>query len=154
MTPNSNSGFIAETERRHESAVRAQLIDALKANNPPDVVFFATRDALAISAAYLRAELARAAMVNLDPARVLRSEPYLLPFRIAGVFSVIAVIKWPSRTYFTTDHIRRFAASRNRKVAKRARLALACLGLCEWTKATREERVAFLYGRLIERARA
>jgi len=150
----STYAYMAEVERRRQRALRRSVIDALAAADTPDATLFTRRDSLVDSIEVLKPLLARAATFRVDPAKELRADAHLRPFRVATSFRAINIDTWPPRCVFTMSDLRQLTTSRSRTNAHRARLALACLGELEWRKASQGERVAFLYGRIIAEARA
>jgi hypothetical protein len=73
----------------------------------------------------------------------------LTHYRIAADFSVIKTYQWPSRNPLTLIELQQKSHSPDQEIARRARMALAALGHCDWQTATRDMRAAFLYGEIV-----
>lgn len=146
-----NSSFIKHAERLRIAALRVDLGKALAADAPPNVKPFTARQCYGESLRVLKAEF------NLDwgqnPAADLHIGGPVMPFRIAAAFRVVNIVDWRSRTIFTIDSLRNFTQSEDPEKRRRALMALACMGECDWYSATRDVRAAFLYGEIVTRSR-
>jgi hypothetical protein len=154
VIPNSTAAYVAELQRREHLALRARVLDMLEAESLPDLAPILRRDRLADAAAILLREARSFGEYVERPEFALRSPPPWREQRMAACCGVITNQGLAKRGVLTLHDLQRIAGGRNRKVAKRARLALAFLGEIDWRQATRAERAAFIWGRLVLAARA
>jgi len=146
----NSHAFQVEQTRRDRAQLAAALDAALKSKTAPrDVSAFAKRTVFADALKRLNAEFTLY-VYAYGPAAALQIGGPFTVFRLACAFGAIHVTGRPPRTFFTIEDLRRLKHSR--RVGKRAKLALACLGECNWNSASRQERASFLYGEIVRGA--
>jgi len=142
--------FEREQDRREAQAFAAAIGAALESKSVPDVSAFARRTVYADALEILSHEMALAGHAIFSPTSALVLGGPFLIFRIAVAFRVVHVNNRLSRQSFEVEFLHK--KKHSRRVGKRAMLALACLGECDWHSASRVQRAAFLYGSIVREA--
>jgi hypothetical protein len=148
----SNSAFVNTRERLRLAAFRDRVSKALDSDAAPDVAPFAVRHAYADSLAFLLRESNVCTLYSNGPAALLHGPPIFQPFRVASWFHVVGDGDWREKEPFALEDLRAYTLHEDPERVRRARLALALLGDCDWTSAPRDVRAAYMYGEIVRAA--